>query len=79
MSSLYLRFVGAPPPPEAPREAVFRWLRRANLRLSPAIAALIVLTWALGPTWFWPVVGVIVLAWLYVVIGLSIKIRHERR
>jgi hypothetical protein len=74
------RVFGAPPPKDAPRSGVLRWIRRFYLRPLPLTVAVYVLAivWA-SQTWVYIVLTAAALLWLGGVGSLSLRIRREQR
>lgn len=74
------RVFGAPPPKDAPRSELLRWVRRFYLRPLPLTVAayVLVIIWA-SQTWVYVVLTVVALLWLQGIGSLSLRIRREQR
>jgi hypothetical protein len=73
------RVFGAPPPKDAPRSELLRWIRRFYLRPLPLTVAVYVLAivWA-SQTWVYIVLTAAALLWLQGIGSLSLRIRREQ-
>jgi hypothetical protein len=74
------RFVGTPPPTEAPKKEHLLFLRRYYLRMLPlALVAYAAVAIVLPTPWAWAVPVGGTLLWLQGFVSLSVRIRRENR
>jgi hypothetical protein len=80
LRSISSKLFGEPPPKDAPRSQLLRWIRGFYLKMLPiAIPAIVaVLVWA-SDTWMLVTLAVSVLIWLQGLNSLSVRIRREER
>jgi len=79
LRSLIRRIYGEPPPKEAPRSAMLRWVRQFYWKPLPLIVVFYALVLSVATAWLLVVLGVSAVTWAWGIISISLRIRREER